>query len=85
MKDGSSNFDNGFDKNNIKKMIEDAKNVAKGLGGFKAFKSGEFLLSLIQKSFKNYWENANAEYFGDKYKINDEEFLSNKLCISFIG
>lgn len=33
----------------------------------------------MQKSFKNYWERANAEYFRDKYKSQDNDFIAKRL------
>lgn len=34
---------------------------------------------LIQKSFKNYWERANVEYFQQKYGKEDKKRISDKL------
>ena len=79
MKDENTKFDGNEDKESLRKKLEDAKKEAKELGGWQAFKSGEWLYLLIKKSFHNYWEKGNAEYFKEKYKTDDEEFLSKKL------
>jgi uncharacterized protein (DUF697 family) len=66
-------------KENIKEQLKNAKNEVTELGGLPAFKSGEWLLRLIKKSFRNYWERANAEYFKNKYSSQDEDFIVKKL------
>jgi uncharacterized protein (DUF697 family) len=63
----------------LKKRLEEARKEVEEIGGLRAFKSGEWLLRLIQKSFRNYWEHANAEYFQTKYSSHDEEFIAKKL------
>ncbi len=79
MKDYQFNFDENEDKKSLRKKLEDAKNEAKELGGWHSFKNGEWLFKLIKKSFQNYWEKGNADYFKKKYKSDDEEFLYKKL------
>jgi uncharacterized protein (DUF697 family) len=49
------------------------------LGGWQAFKSGEWIWLLIQKSFRNYWERGTAEYFQEKYGTTDPEKIAPKL------
>jgi uncharacterized protein (DUF697 family) len=71
--------DDEENKESIKDQFKKAKDEVTELGGPAAFKSGEWLFRLIQKSFRNYWERANAEYFKSKYKSDDEDFLANKL------
>lgn len=66
-------------KESIKEQFRNVKDEIKELGGLPAFKSGEWLFLLIQKSFRNYWERANAEYFRNKYSSQDEDFLAKKL------
>jgi len=66
-------------KESIKDKLINAKKEVTELGGLPAFKSGEWLLRLIQKSFRNYWERADAEYFQSKYSSKDEDFLAKKL------
>lgn len=36
-------------------------------------------MKLIQQSFSSYFKNANYEYFQDKYKSTDKDFLAKKL------
>jgi len=66
-------------KDAIRKWLEEAKREYDVLGGWKAFKSGEWLWLLIQKSFKNYWERATVEYFRAKYGTADAENIAEKL------
>ncbi len=66
-------------KESIKEQLKNAKDEVSELGGISAFKSGEWLFRLIQKSFRNYWERASADYFQDKYKSKDEDFIAKKL------
>jgi uncharacterized protein (DUF697 family) len=66
-------------KESIKEQLLRAKNYVTELGGLAAFKSGEWLFPLIQKSFRNYWEKSNAEYFKSKYSSQDEDFIAAKL------
>lgn len=72
------------EKNRIRKQLEQAKGEVEELGGWEAFRSGEWLWLLIQKSFKNYWERGTAEYFREKYGTTDAERLVPKL-ISVAG
>ena len=58
---------------------EGAKRDYAALGGWQAFKSGEWLHSLVQRSFKNYWERADAEYFRRKYPNYDDAAIAKKL------
>jgi uncharacterized protein (DUF697 family) len=66
-------------KNDIKKKLSQAKRDYKEVGGWPAFKSGEWLWQIIQKSFANYWKNANVKYFESKYGTKNREILANKL------
>ncbi|GJQ60975.1 MAG: hypothetical protein SCALA702_00280 [Melioribacteraceae bacterium] len=79
MKYDDPNYDENEDKESLKKKLENAIKEAEELGGWNSFKNGEWLFRLIKKSFKNYWEKGNAEYFKKKYKSDDEEFLFKKL------
>lgn len=72
------NQDSG-NKENIKELLKNAKDEIMELGGLVAFKSGEWLFPLIQKSFRNYWERADIDYFKNKYSSQDEDFLAKKL------
>jgi len=66
-------------KESIKKQLKNAKNEITELGGLSAFKSGEWLFPLIQKSIRNYWERADVDYFKRKYLSQDENFLAKKI------
>ncbi len=66
-------------KDNLRKRFAEAKKEYEELGGRAAFQSGDWLWRLIQKSFRNYWERANAEYFQKKYRTSDEKTIAKKL------
>jgi len=66
-------------KNDIKRQLADAKRDYKEIGGWPSFKSGQWLWQIIQKSFANYWKNANVEYFESKYGTKDKAKIANKL------
>jgi len=66
-------------KDKIKKLLGDAKRDYNEIGGWASFKSGEWLGKIIQKSFANYWKNANVEYFESKYGTKDKTKIANKL------
>ena len=66
-------------KEEIKGQLAQAKRDYAEVGGWASFKSGEWLWQIIQKSFANYWHNANAEYFESKYGTKDKEKLAKKL------
>jgi uncharacterized protein (DUF697 family) len=76
---GDNTSEGEENKETIKEQLKNAKNEVTELGGLPAFKSGEWLFRLIQKSFRNYWERANAEYFKNKYSSQDEDFIAKKL------
>ena len=63
----------------LKEMLSFAKNEIQDLGGRASFKSGEWFLKLIAKSFENYFKNANEQYFRNKYKKKDDNFIAKKL------
>ena len=63
----------------FKRLLEGAKREYAVLGGWPAFKSGEWLWLLIQRSFKNYYERATAEYFAAKYGTTDTEKIAARL------
>ena len=56
----------GNAKEEIKNQLAEAKRDYKEVGGWSSFKSGQWLWQIIQKSFSNYWNNANVEYFEAK-------------------
>jgi uncharacterized protein (DUF697 family) len=63
----------------IRGQVEVAKKEYEELGGWTSFKNGEWLGNLIQKSFRNYWERANVEYFENKYGTKDKEKIAKRL------
>lgn len=66
-------------KNEIKQQLSDARREFSEIGGWPSFKSGQWLWQIIQKSFANFWEKANVEYFESKYGTKDKDKLSKKL------
>ena len=73
----AGDYDNSSEK--MRKLFQEAKAEVAELGGIEAFQNGEWLLRLIQKSFKNYWERANADYFRKKYPSKNDDFIAAKL------
>lgn len=67
------------DRDAIRKRLERAKREYEDIGGWNALASGEWLWILIERSFKDYWERANVEYFCSKYGTTDPEKVSAKL------
>lgn len=63
----------------MRNLHDGAKLEYANLGGWTAFKSGEWLWLLIQKSFINYWERATVESFWAKYGTTDPEKIAAKL------
>jgi len=63
----------------LKRQFENAKQDVSSLGGWQAFKSGDWLLALITRSFRNYYERATKEYFERKYAGKDPAFIRKKL------
>ncbi len=59
--------------------LERGKREFEQLGGWQAFKNGDWVWLLIQKSFRNYWERGTAEYFSKKYGTMDPEKIAPKL------
>ena len=66
-------------KNIITRRFDEAKHDYQDLGGWEAFKSGEWLTLLIHRSFKNYWERATPEYFRAKYPNCDNDEIAKRL------
>jgi uncharacterized protein (DUF697 family) len=66
-------------KGRFGRIFDAAKRQYKDLGGWAGFTSGEWVWRLMQKSFRNYWERANAEYFSKKYATSDPDKLAAKL------
>lgn len=74
----STDIDND-EKGKIKKWLEETKEEYDEFGGWKGFAGGDWFWSLIQKSFKNYWARANAEYFSKKYPELNTDQKAKKL------
>ena len=72
-------LDDENSKDSLKRQLENAKKEYEEFGGWEGFKSGEWLLKLIQKSLSIFVKNANAEYFRKKYPGKDVEFIVRKL------
>jgi len=78
--DGANDADDLVDdKEATTERLEEAKREYEELGGWDAFRTGDWLLPLIRRSFKNYWERANVEYFREKYGTSDPVRISAKL------
>lgn len=69
----------------IKTYLEEARQDYDELGGWEAFKSGEWLLLLVHRSFKNYWERATADYFCAKYPNCDKDEIAKRLIAVAAG
>jgi len=67
------------DPEGLRQKLEEAKRDVEELGGWAAFKSGDWLLDLVRKSFSNYYRRATDEYFRKKYPGKDAEFIARKL------
>jgi uncharacterized protein (DUF697 family) len=67
------------DRKTITKWLEAAKRDYDELGGWRAFKSGEWLWLLIHRSFSAYWEQATAEYFHAKYPKWEVDKIAKRL------
>ena len=63
----------------LRAMLEEAKQDVQQLGGVAAFKTGEWVFALVQKSFKSYFANANGDYFRSKYQTSDNNFVADKM------
>lgn len=61
------------------KWLEEPIKAYNMLGGWKRFRSGEWLWTIIEKSFKNYWESATAEYFEKKYHNSNADHIARRL------
>lgn len=67
------------DKATLRSRIGQAKKELQELGGPEAFKSGSWLLRIIQHSFRSYYSKANEEYFRAKYPDLDADQIAKKL------
>lgn len=64
-----------LEKNKLAKLKEEVDEF----GGVASFKSGDWLLKLMQKSFSAYYKNATPEFFAAKYPGLDQEGIYKKL------
>ncbi len=66
-------------KKKFSKELDKAKKDYEDVGGWRGMKSGEWLIKIITKSFKNYFEKADEEYFKLKYGTDDKKYIAKKL------
>ena len=66
-------------KATIVRWIAEARSEIGKLGGWGAFKSGEWLPNLVRAAFKAYYENANPEYLRKKYPRASDKRIIGKL------
>ena len=67
------------DEEGLRGRLRQARADVDELGGWQAFKSGEWLIGLISNSFRTYFESASATYFRSRYPGKDDAFIANKL------
>jgi len=67
------------ERSEMRKLHEAAQHEYADLGGWTAFKSGEWLWLLIQRSFSNYWERATVEHLWMEYGTKDPGKIGAKL------
>ena len=69
-------------KKTVKQWLEEATNWIKEIG-WPRLKSGEWLPLVIERTFRTYYENANADYFRQKYpRLNDEEIIKKLTAVA---
>jgi hypothetical protein len=56
-------MDDDNEREGLKREFEQATKDVENLGGWEAFKSGQWLLELITQSFRNYYERASEDCF----------------------
>jgi hypothetical protein len=66
------------EKNEIVKRLDEAKKEYNEFG-WRDFANGNWLGTLIERSFKTYFERANGEYFRKKYPNLDIDSIAKKL------
>jgi hypothetical protein len=66
-------------KSTIREWLNETKKEYDELGGWGGLTNGQFVWLLIHKSFKNYFERANSEYFLKKYPNLDLDRIAKKL------
>ena len=69
-------------KKTIKQWIEEAGKWTKDIG-WPMLKSGEWLPLVIERTFRTYYENANADYFRQKYpRASDDEIIEKLIAVA---
>lgn len=66
-------------RDKIIEYVKTLKEQYEQMGGWKKLTSGEWLFSLIVKSFKDYYQNANHSYFNEKYQGKNADYVVKKL------
>src|SRR2546422_2015819 len=66
-------------KEEIQRRFAQAKKEIEDLGDWRGFKSGEWFVRLIHKTFRNYYEKAECGYLQEKYPGIDKDALAKKL------
>jgi uncharacterized protein (DUF697 family) len=67
------------DKNDIRRELEESTKEIKRLGGVSSLWKKDWLLELIQRTFKNHSERATAEYFKQKYPSQSSDVIAREL------
>ncbi len=71
--------DQGLAREALRREFDQALREVSELGGWAGLRRGDWLLELIQRSFRSYHEHATAEYFRAKYGHRSTEFIADKL------
>jgi uncharacterized protein (DUF697 family) len=69
----------GDEKRALRRLFDSARREYEELGGWAAFKNGEWVWPLIQRSFRNYWERATVDYFTAQYGTTDPDKIARRL------
>lgn len=71
------------DKKTLSQRLHQAIAEIKELGGLSAFKTGEWLLPLVRKSFQSYLKNAQVDHFRKKYpRASDDEIIKKLTAVA---
>ena len=69
-------------KKSLRQRLQEAYDWIKEIG-WPSFKNGDWLFMVVQRSFKAFYENANADYFRGKYpRLNDEAIAKKLIAVS---
>jgi hypothetical protein len=66
-------------KTTIARWIDEAQAEIKKIGGWPAFKSGDWLPNLIRRVFRAYYQNANPAFLRKKYRRHSNEAIVHRL------